>query len=514
MSAIELPVAPGPILVVGDIICDHYVWGDVERISPEAPVQVLRWEREADRPGGAANVAMNLAALGCRVRLAGVVGRDAPGRLLLKTLRARGIDTSSIIESVARPTTTKTRVIARGQHMIRIDRESRLALSAKDENLLVSAITRVRAKLAGVICSDYGKGVLTASVLAAAAGRRRAAGGPKHSADPIVLVDPKGHDFSKYRGADLLTPNEKELMEADLTNLGNRGNRENPANRSNLGNPGNLVEPRAQLLIDRLALKGLLVTRGAEGMDLFEAGPTRGGKVRHTHIPVLQRHEVFDVTGAGDTVAAVMGLAISAGVPWAEAARLANAAAGIVVGTVGTAVAESETLTRVIAGEASQARSKVLSRSTLSKRVAEARAHGVRVVLTNGCFDLLHTGHLHLLQRARALGDVLVVAINDDASVKRLKGRGRPLIPEAQRAEMLAALRFVDYVTLFSEPTPLRLIQAVRPDVLVKGGDYTLDQIVGRDIVERYGGRVEVVPLLPGLSTSNLVEAIGRRRTL
>jgi len=437
--------------------------------------------------------------------------------LLLKTLRARGIDTSSIIESVARPTTTKTRIIARGQHMIRIDRESRLALSAKDESLLVSAIKRVRAKLAGVICSDYGKGVLTASVLAAAAGRRRAAGGYKHSADPIVLVDPKGHDFSKYRGADLLTPNEKELMEADLTNLGNRGNRENPANhgnRANRGNPENPVEPRAQLLIDRLALKGLLVTRGAEGMDLFEAAPTRGGKVRHTHIPVLQRHEVFDVTGAGDTVAAVMGLAISAGVPWTEAARLANAAAGIVVGTVGTAVAESETLTRVIAGEASQARSKVLSRSTLSKRVAEARAHGVRVVLTNGCFDLLHTGHLHLLQRARALGDVLVVAINDDASVRRLKGRGRPLIPEAQRAEMLAALRFVDYVTLFSEPTPLRLIQAVRPDVLVKGGDYTLDQIVGRDIVERYGGRVEVVPLLPGLSTSNLVEAIGRRRTL
>ena len=504
MSAIQIPVAPGPILVVGDIICDHYVWGDVERISPEAPVQVLRWEREADRPGGAANVAMNLAALGCKVCLAGVVGRDAAGRWLLKTLRARGIDTSGIILSVARPTTTKTRVIARGQHMIRIDRESRLALSAKDESLLVSAIKRARAKLAGVICSDYGKGVLTASVLAAAGRRPARASGSEHSRRPIVLVDPKGHDFSKYRGADLLTPNEKELMEADLTNLGPRGN---------LGNPANLVESRAQLLIDRLALKGLLVTRGAEGMDLFEADPTRGGKVRHTHIPVLQRHEVFDVTGAGDTVAAVMGLAISAGMPWAEAARLANAAAGIVVGTVGTAVAEAETLARVIAGEASQARSKVLSRSALSNRVGEARAHGERVVLTNGCFDLLHTGHLHLLQRARALGDILVVAINDDASVKRLKGQGRPLTPEAQRAEMLAALRFVDYVTLFSESTPLRLIQAVRPDVLVKGGDYTLDQIVGRDVVEGYGGRVEVVPLLPGLSTSNLVEAIGRRRT-
>ena len=508
MSAIQIPVAPGPILVIGDIICDHYVWGDVERISPEAPVQVLRWEREADRAGGAANVAMNLAALGCKVRLAGVVGKDPAGRWLLKTLRAQGIDTSGIIESAVRPTTTKTRIIARSQHLIRIDRESRHTLGARDEGRLLGAITRIRAKVSGIICSDYGKGVLTAAVLGAAIGRRpRRALGPKRPADPIVLVDPKGRDFSKYRGADLLTPNERELMEADLTNLGN------PGKGGNHGNPGNSVTRRAQLLIDGLALKGLLVTRGAEGMDLFEAGPRGSDKVRHTHVPVLQRHEVFDVTGAGDTVAAVMGLAISAGTPWADAARLANAAAGIVVGTVGTAVAESETLARVIAGEASQARSKVLSRSTLSARVAEARANGVRVVLTNGCFDLLHTGHLHLLQRARALGDVLVVAINDDASVKRLKGRGRPLIPEAQRAEMLAALRFVDYVTLFSESTPLRLIRAIRPDVLVKGGDYTLDQIVGRDLVERYGGRVEVVPLLPGLSTSILVEAIGRRRT-
>jgi D-beta-D-heptose 7-phosphate kinase/D-beta-D-heptose 1-phosphate adenosyltransferase len=208
-----------------------------------------------------------------------------------------------------------------------------------------------------------------------------------------------------------------------------------------------------------------------------------------------------------------MGLASAAGMPWAEAARLANAAAGIVVGTVGTAVAESETLARVVAGESSQALSKVLSRAALTARVADARAHGVRIVLTNGCFDLLHVGHLHLLQRARALGDMLVVAINDDASVKKLKGQSRPLIPEVQRAEMLAALRFVDYVTLFSESTPLRLIQVVRPDVLVKGGDYSPDQVVGRDVVERHGGRVEIVPLLPGLSTSGLVDAINRRRT-
>jgi D-beta-D-heptose 7-phosphate kinase/D-beta-D-heptose 1-phosphate adenosyltransferase len=247
-------------------------------------------------------------------------------------------------------------------------------------------------------------------------------------------------------------------------------------------------------------------------MDLFEAERRPRGGVRRTHIPVMQRHEVFDVTGAGDTVAAVMGMAASAGLPLVEAARLANAAAGIVVGIVGTAVAESETLARVVHGEASQARSKVLSRSALAERIADRRAAGARVVFTNGCFDLLHMGHLHLLQRARAFGELLVVAVNDDASVKRLKGRGRPLIPEAQRAEMLAALRFVDYVTLFSEPTPLSLIQTVRPDVLVKGGDYTIDQVVGRDVVERHGGRVVVIPLLAGVSTSGLVEAIHQRR--
>ena len=489
----QLPRSRHPLLIVGDIICDHYVWGNVERISPEAPVQVLRWEREADRPGGAANVAMNLAALGCRVHLAGVVGNDAAGRWLLKALQARGIGTRSVVLSPRRPTTTKTRVIARGQHLLRIDHETREALDAVTERRLVSAIERLNSTIGGTICSDYGKGVLTPSVLRAAFRRTGGKAKGAKAARPVVLVDPKGRDFDKYRGADVLTPNEKEFTEAT--------------------EPDGSIEQRAEALINRLGLKALLVTRGAEGMDLFEHEKGTRGAIHRTQIPVLQRHEVFDVTGAGDTVAAVMGLASAAGMPWVDAARLANAAAGIVVGTVGTAVAESETLARVVAGEASQARSKVLSRAALTARVADARANGVRIVLTNGCFDLLHVGHLHLLQRARALGDILVVAINDDASVKRLKGQNRPLIPEVQRAEMLAALRFVDYVTLFSELTPLRLIQTVRPDVLVKGGDYTLDQVVGRDVVERYGGRIEIVPLLPGLSTSGLVDAINRRKT-
>ena len=494
-----VPIAPGPILVVGDIICDHYVWGDVERISPEAPVQVLRWEREADRPGGAANVAMNLAALGCQVHLAGIVGRDAAGQWLLEALRAGGVDTRSVIETADRPTTIKTRIIARGQHLLRIDRETGRVMDANDERRLVAAIKQVIPGLSGIICSDYGKGVLSEPVLALvfrrSSSRASRAAGPR----PFVLVDPKGRDFKKYRGADLLTPNEKELLEASAPIDPPVG-------------PQDALEHRAAWLIRQLALQALLVTRGANGMDLFEAESRSSGGVRRTHIPVLQRHEVFDVTGAGDTVAAVTGLAASAGLPLADAARLASAAAGIVVGTVGTAVADRETLARVIDGEASQARSKVLSRSALAARIADRRAHGATVVFTNGCFDLLHVGHLHLLERARALGDLLVVAVNDDASVKRLKGSGRPLIPEAQRAEMLAALRFVDYVTLFSEPTPLRLIQTLGPDVLVKGGDYTIDQVVGRNAVERSGGRVVLIPPLPGLSTSRLLEGIHQRR--
>jgi D-beta-D-heptose 7-phosphate kinase/D-beta-D-heptose 1-phosphate adenosyltransferase len=476
------------VLVLGDLICDHYVWGDVDRVSPEAPVPILRFEREANRPGGAANVAMNLAALGSRVSLCGVVGRDPAGRWLLQRMRAGGVDTRGVVQSPTRPTTVKTRVIARNQHLLRIDREVPQALPNQDEQPLVAAIIRIRRTASAVICSDYGKGVLSTGVL------RSVLRAPSRGARPVVLVDPKGRDFMRYQGADILTPNERELLDATSA-AGSDGEEE-------------LVR-RAEGLMRQLGLKALLVTRGAEGIDLYEPSG-RGRQVQRAHIPVLQRHEVFDVTGAGDTVVAVMGMAVAAGLPLMDAARLANAAAGIVVGIVGTAVADSETLGQVVDGGASQARSKVLSRSALLARVAEARARGARVVLTNGCFDLLHIGHLHLLETARALGDLLIVAINDDQSVRRLKGLGRPMIPESQRAAMLAAMRFVDYVTLFSEPTPLRLIQALRPDVLVKGGDYALDEIVGRDVVEGGGGRVVVVPLLAGLSTSALLETIRR----
>jgi rfaE bifunctional protein kinase chain/domain len=324
----RLPVPSSPILVVGDIMCDHYVWGDVERISPEAPVQVLRWDNEANRPGGAANAAMNLAALGCKVHIIGIVGSDEAGHWLLETLRGSGIDTRDVIVSRTRTTTLKTRVIARGQHMLRIDRETRAVPDLAEERRIVTAIGKLK-RLSGIVCSDYAKGVLTAPVLAASLsvpGR------------PFVLIDPKGRDFLKYRGADLLTPNERELMEAV-------GNDQLPATGRRLPAEEEVIRDRAHTLMRRLDLKALLVTRGAGGMDLFE---TEGRTIRRTHIDALQRQEVFDVTGAGDTVAAVLMLGAAAGLPLVEAARVANAAAGLVVGMVGTAVVDPDALLRVI----------------------------------------------------------------------------------------------------------------------------------------------------------------------
>lgn len=425
----KLPIPSAPILVVGDIMCDHYVWGDVERISPEAPVQVLRWQREADKPGGAANAAFNLAALGCRVRLAGVVGNDEAGRWLLRTLTRAGIDTKGVVRSNDRPTTLKTRVMARGQHMLRIDRETRAPLSARDDRLVVAAVRKAKKRAAGIVCSDYDKGVLTTGVF------RAVVEGPRK---PFIAVDPKSRNFRKYRGADLLTPNEKELAEATSGHSGST--RESDIKR------------RAESLMRQLGFKAVLVTRGSSGMDLFESA---GRKIRQTHIPALQRHEVFDVTGAGDTVAAVLTMAVAAGMPLAEAARVANAAAGIVVGMVGTAVAEPEALARMIGGESSQARSKVLASRALAERTAEARGHGSTVVFTSGSFESLQVHDLRALQRARAQGDLLIVGVNGDSSTG------------AQRAEMVAALRFVDYVTLFPERSPARLIRELRPDIVV-----------------------------------------------
>jgi len=423
---VKLPTPRGPIIVVGDIMCDHYVWGDVERISPEAPVQVLKWEREANLPGGAANAAMNLAALGCEVHLVGTIGRDAAGSWLLGNLRSNGIGTSGVVVSKDRATIVKTRVMARSQHMLRIDRESREPIGDPDVRRMLAAIRKLSRRASGILCSDYSKGVLSIPVLRACLARGSA----------FTVVDPKSRDFRKYRGAHLLTPNERELMEASGDS--------DPAMRGDA-----VVRRRARIVMRRHGFKALLVTRGASGMDLFVAAR---GQIENTHVAALQRHEVFDVTGAGDTVAAAMVMGGATGLELAEAARLANAAAGLVVGSVGTAVADRDALERIMNGESSQARAKVLARAPLAARIKEARRQGLVVALTSGAFDTLSPADLRALQRARAECDVLVVGVRarDEAG--------------QQRAELVAALRFVDYVTVFGGQSAEALAKALRPD--------------------------------------------------
>jgi D-beta-D-heptose 7-phosphate kinase/D-beta-D-heptose 1-phosphate adenosyltransferase len=426
---VKLPTPRGPIIVVGDIMCDHYVWGDVDRISPEAPVQVLKWEREANLPGGAANAAMNLAALGCEVHLVGTIGRDAEGSWLLGSLRSNGIGTSGVTRSKGRATIVKTRVVARSQHLLRIDREPRAPIDEPDVRQMLAAIGKLTKRAAGILCSDYNKGVLSVPVLRACLGRGSA----------FTVVDPKSRDFRKYRGAHLLTPNERELMDASGDS--------DPEMRGDA-----IVRRRARFVMRRYGFKALLVTRGASGMDLF--GSTRN-QIEITHIPALQRHEVFDVTGAGDTVAAAMVMGGASGLALPEAARLANAAAGLVVGSVGTAVADRDALERIMNGESSQARAKVLARAALAARIKDARRQGLVVALTSGTYDTLSVTDLRALQRARAECDVLVVGVQARGEVGQ------------KRAELVAALRFVDYVTVFSDGSAASLARALRPDRVV-----------------------------------------------
>lgn len=470
------------ILVVGDIMCDVYLWGTVERISPEAPVPVFECTGRQHVLGGAANVAANLHALGCQVHVLGVVGADATGRQVRELLRSQGMDDAWLLEDTTRPTTEKTRLMAYQQQMLRLDQESRIPLAPDLAARVVDAGATLMAAVDGVICSDYSKGVCTAAVLKPLFAAAHAAGRP-------IVVDPKMRDFALYRGATVLTPNVAEVERASGMAV---------------DSPNTLAQSVA-VLLQRSQASAILVTRGQDGMALFH--PPQAP----VYIPARAR-EVYDVTGAGDTVVAAFTMALLSGGSFGDAARLANTAAGIVVGKVGTAVVAPEELRAALREEAMTGGHKVLPREELAMALQYHRQRGERIVFTNGCFDLLHVGHIHYLQHARTLGDRLVVGLNDDASVRQLKGAGRPLIPQAERARILAALACVDYVTVFGEPTPLALIKHVRPDVLVKGGDYTPETVVGRAEVEVYGGTVHIAPYVSGVSTTAIVDSIVRRQ--
>ncbi|CBV40901.1 bifunctional D-glycero-beta-D-manno-heptose-7-phosphate kinase/D-glycero-beta-D-manno-heptose 1-phosphate adenylyltransferase HldE [Halomonas elongata] len=459
------------LLVVGDVMLDRYLHGGTSRISPEAPVPVVRVEEDEDRPGGAANVALNIASLGARAALAGLVGDDGNADRLVHRLEDAGVSTH-FVRSPDIPTITKLRVMSRNQQLIRLDFEE--GLGKVDTQGLAAQVEEALPDADLVILSDYGKGTLTD--VAALIARVRDAG-------KRVLVDPKGSDFSKYRGASVITPNLAEFEAVagpcpDDATLAARG----------------------EALRAELELEALLITRSEKGMTLIREG------AEPLHLPTRAR-EVFDVTGAGDTVIGVLGLALAAGHGFPEAMTLANLAAGLVVAKPGTATLSIAELYTAVHGD-KLAEFGVIEEAPLCEAVRAAQARGERVVMTNGCFDILHAGHVAYLEHARQLGDRLIVAVNDDASIARLKGASRPINPLARRMQVLAGLGAVDWVVPFAEDTPQRLIEAVLPDVLVKGGDYQPEQIAGGEAVRAAGGEVKVLGFEDGVSTTAMISTI------
>jgi D-beta-D-heptose 7-phosphate kinase / D-beta-D-heptose 1-phosphate adenosyltransferase len=476
------------VLVVGDLMLDRYVWGDAERISQEAPVILLRADRREERLGGASSVATLLRALGARPSLAGIVGADADGARLRSMLLDQGIDDEAVLSDPDRPTTVKERYIGRAQHrhpqqMIRVDYEERKALAPAQERELLQVVGRQMRQTDVVLVSDYDKGVCTPTLLAAVIAAAKACG-VKILADPV-----RGGDYRKYHGCSAITPNR---LEAGLA----VGRVLKDANAA--------LEGAAELR-ERLDLEAAIVTLDKEGMALAHADG------RRDVFPTRPR-QVYDITGAGDMVMAVLGMALAAGADYNPAIRLANVAGGLEVEKVGVAVVTRDEIVRDLlrGGERGEAGwDKVRTREALVREVEARRALGQRVAFTNGCFDVLHAGHVQYLQEARAQADCLVVGLNGDAGVRALKGPGRPVNPAESRALVLAGLEAVGCVTVFDEPTPLELIRVLRPDVLVKGADYRREEVVGADFVESYGGRVHLAGLREGHSTTGLLRRLG-----
>lgn len=460
------------VLVVGDVMLDSYWHGPASRISPEAPVPVVKIEKQEARIGGAGNVALNAAVLGASTRLLSLTGQDAAADQIETMLGTNRVQTH--LQRVANSSTiTKLRILSRNQQLIRLDFEDHFP-EWNAEALLKDFCSCLPA-VDVVILSDYAKGALRRSHDLIAAARR---------AGKIVIVDPKGDNFDHYRGASLITPNLSEF-EAVV------GHCESEAE----------IERRGIVLRDQLELDAVLVTRSEKGMTLLERGQPP------MHLPT-RTQDVYDVTGAGDTVVATLAAALGAGMPLKEAVFLSNVAAGIVVAKLGTATVTPAELELALQGSAPGSQKDLCTEDELMLRVDSARAKGERIVMTNGCFDILHPGHIDYLEKARALGDRLIVAVNDDDSVRRLKGEARPVNPLSSRMRILAALVCVDWVVSFSENTPERLICKLLPDILVKGGDYRVDQVVGGECVRKAGGEVRILDFLSGHSTTSLIRRI------
>ncbi|HBC2011155.1 bifunctional D-glycero-beta-D-manno-heptose-7-phosphate kinase/D-glycero-beta-D-manno-heptose 1-phosphate adenylyltransferase HldE [Vibrio cholerae] len=459
------------VLIVGDVMLDRYWYGPTGRISPEAPVPVVKVEQSEERPGGAANVAMNIASLGGHAHIIGLTGQDEPANVLANKLTSLNVN-CDFVALPDYPTITKLRVLSRGQQLIRLDFEDKFENT--DAQLILSRMESALPKVRAVILSDYAKGAL--EHVQQFIQKAKAAGVP-------VFIDPKGSDFERYRGASLLTPNMSEF-EAVV---------------GKVKSEQELVE-KGFALIEKFDLGALLVTRSEHGMTLLRRGQ------EPFHLPT-QAKEVYDVTGAGDTVISVLAASVAAGKALDEACALANAAAGVVVGKLGTSTVSTIELAEAVHGSKDTDYG-VISEDALIEAVKKAQARGEKVVMTNGCFDILHAGHVSYLNHAAELGDRLIVAVNTDESVKRLKGPGRPVNSTDRRMAVLAGLGAVDWVVPFSEDTPQRLIAAVLPNLLVKGGDYKPEEIVGGKEVIAAGGEVKVLNFEEGCSTTEIIEAI------
>ena len=463
------------IAVIGDLMIDHYIWGKCERISPEAPVQVLEVNSENSLLGGAGNVINNLIALGSSVSVYSVIGDDESGKLAKNLLRETGAECTALLSQSGRTTTRKSRVIASNQQIIRFDDENREDISLKSQYELFTELSRNIYGYDAILLSDYGKGILTTLLTKDIISLARAHNKP-------VLVDPKGFDYSKYSGATLLTPNRKEASEASGIEI---------TDEETLRQAGFKLK-------SELGLAYGVITLSEEGIAIFD---------EDMHIIPTVAREVFDVTGAGDTVLASLGIALSSGMGIVEACEFANKAAAIVVAKIGSATA---TLNEIEEYEHSlnkgEIESKIKSRKEIERITKRLKSQGRKVVFTNGCFDILHRGHASYLQKAKALGDVLIVGLNSDESVRRLKGASRPVNNLEDRAYLLAALESVDYVVPFGEDTPYSLIEKVRPDILVKGADYEGKEVVGSDLA----GEVRLIDFVDGKSTTSIIEKIKR----
>ncbi len=474
MPVTRIPAFDGLVTVIGDVMLDRYWSGPCSRISPEAPVPVVRISHHEDRVGGAANVAINITALGAPCNLVGIVGEDDAAAKLRQLVEEKNV-TANFISSSSVPTITKLRILSRNQQLLRVDFEEQGA--GIDHGRMMQAVRQSIRNSRVIICSDYGKGALSSirQIIKAA-----------HDREIPVLIDPKGTDFDRYRGAYLLTPNLSEFE----------------AVAGKVADEEDLVKKALKMIAD-YELTALLVTRSEEGMSLIRPG------MEPVHLPTRAR-EVYDVTGAGDTVIAAVAACLATGLSLQAACEIANTAAGIVVGKLGTSTASPEEINEELSGQHNKLGG-VVTQQELLNIVRQLKSRGKRIVMTNGCFDLLHQGHVDYLQQARDLGDVLIVAVNSDSSVKQLKGPSRPIVPEENRMALLAALSCVDLVVPFDEETPQRLISEVLPDILVKGGDYKVEEIAGHEEVQAAGGRVVILPFTPGFSTTSIVNRIKER---